>query len=70
MIDWKTISLENLAGFVSSPVAVGKEIISNFQDTKVATGTIQMLRAEDSGRERNIPPRDHRRDRPLACKRK
>ncbi|HLB52703.1 MAG TPA: hypothetical protein VJK48_03210 [Chlamydiales bacterium] len=37
-----------LVEFVSSPVAVGKEIISSFQDTKVATGIIKMLRAEDS----------------------
>lgn len=38
--------------FVSSPVAVGKEIISNFQEFKVETGTIKMLRAEDSIKDR------------------
>jgi len=38
--------------FVSSPVAVGREIISSFQDMKVATGTIRMLRLEDSVKDR------------------
>lgn len=38
--------------FVSSPVAVGKEIISDFQDTEVATGMIKMLRIEDSIKDR------------------
>lgn len=38
--------------FVSSPVAVGKEIISDFQFVKVPTGTIKMLRVEDSVKDR------------------
>ncbi len=38
--------------FVSSPVAIGKEIISNFHKVKVATGTIKMLRIEDSVKDR------------------
>lgn len=38
--------------FVSAPVAIGKEIISNFQELQVATGTIKMLRAEDSVKDR------------------
>ncbi len=38
--------------FVSSPVAVGQEIISNFQNIEVATGIIKMLRAEDSVKDR------------------
>lgn len=38
--------------FVSSPVAIGKEIISNFQNIQVATGTIKMLRTEDSIKDR------------------
>lgn len=38
--------------FVSSPVAVGKQIISNFEEIKVATGTIKMLRIEDSVKDR------------------
>jgi len=38
--------------FVSSPVAVGKEIISEFNDVKTATGTIKMLRVEDSVKDR------------------
>lgn len=38
--------------FVSSPVAVGKEIISRFQNFTVRTGTIKMLRIEDSIKDR------------------
>ncbi len=38
--------------FVSSPVAVGKEIISEFENVKVATGTIKMLRVQDSVKDR------------------
>lgn len=38
--------------FVSSPVAVGKEIIRDFENVKVATGTIKMLRIEDSIKDR------------------
>lgn len=38
--------------FVSSPVAVGKEIVRDFQFVRVATGTIQMLRPEDSIKDR------------------
>jgi len=38
--------------FVASPVAVGKEIIANFENMKVATGTIKMLRVEDSVKDR------------------
>jgi len=38
--------------FVSSPVAVGKEIIASFENMKVATGTIKMLRVEDSVKDR------------------
>lgn len=38
--------------FVSSPVAIGKEIISDFQNIKVSTGNIKMLRAEDSVKDR------------------
>jgi len=38
--------------FVSSPVAVGREIIINFQEMEVDTGIIQMLRAEDSVKDR------------------
>lgn len=38
--------------FVSSPVAVGKQIISKFEEMKVATGTIKMLRIEDSVKDR------------------
>ena len=41
---------EWLVEFVPSPVAVGKEIISDFQDIKVTNGTIKMLRVEDSQR--------------------
>lgn len=38
--------------FVSSPVAVGNEILSNFANVKVSTGTIKMLRVEDSVKDR------------------
>ena len=38
--------------FVSPPVAVGKEIISKFKTIKVATGSIKMIRAEDSVKDR------------------
>lgn len=38
--------------FVSPPVAVGKEIISKFKTVKVATGSIKMIRAEDSVKDR------------------
>lgn len=38
--------------FVSSPVAVGKQIISEFEEVKVTTGTIKMLRIEDSIKDR------------------
>lgn len=38
--------------FVSSPVAIGREIISKFQDVKVSTGKITMLRPEDSVKDR------------------
>lgn len=38
--------------FVSSPVAIGHEIISDFQSIKVKTGTIKMLRVEDSVKDR------------------
>jgi predicted nucleotidyltransferase len=41
-----------LIEFVSPPVAVGHEIISDFQDTEVATGIIKMLRVEDSVKDR------------------
>ena len=38
--------------FVSSPAAVGKEIIYHFQEVKVSMGTIKMLRVEDSVKDR------------------
>ena len=38
--------------FVSPPAAVGKEIVANFHEVTVATGTIKMLRAEDSVKDR------------------
>ncbi|MBS0620056.1 MAG: hypothetical protein JSS61_01170 [Verrucomicrobia bacterium] len=41
-----------LIEFVSSPVAVGQEIIKEFENIKVATGTIKMLRPEDSVKDR------------------
>jgi phosphopentomutase len=41
-----------LIEFVPSPVAVGREIIADFQDMEVSTGTIVMLRAEDSVKDR------------------
>jgi len=38
--------------FVAPPVAVGKEIISKFKTMKVPTGSIKMIRAEDSVKDR------------------
>jgi len=38
--------------FVSSPAAVGREIISEFEEIKVKTGVITMLRPEDSVKDR------------------
>lgn len=38
--------------FVASPVAVGKQIITDFKRVKVSTGTIKMLRVEDSVKDR------------------
>ncbi|HEY5235067.1 MAG TPA: hypothetical protein VIJ14_02715 [Rhabdochlamydiaceae bacterium] len=38
--------------FVSSPVAIGSEIISDFEEIRVSTGTIKMLRVEDSVKDR------------------
>ncbi len=38
--------------FVASPVAVGKELVSHFQNVEVSTGTIKMLRVEDSVKDR------------------
>ena len=38
--------------FVSSPVAVGKEIISDFEHVKVSTGIVKMLRVEDCIKDR------------------
>jgi predicted nucleotidyltransferase len=41
-----------LVEFVASPVAVGKQIITDFKCVKVSTGTIKMLRVEDSVKDR------------------
>lgn len=38
--------------FVASPVAVGREIIVDFEYAKVSTGTIKMLRVEDCVKDR------------------
>lgn len=38
--------------FVPGPVAVGNEIISDFEEIRVSTGTIKMLRIEDSVKDR------------------
>ncbi|MCX6990984.1 MAG: hypothetical protein NTX49_07995 [Chlamydiae bacterium] len=38
--------------FVSSPVAIGNEIISEFQEMQVQTGSIKMLRVEDTVKDR------------------
>jgi hypothetical protein len=38
--------------FVTSPVAIGKQIIVDFQHFKTPVGTIKMLRAEDSVKDR------------------
>jgi hypothetical protein len=38
--------------FVSSPVAVGREIFTTFHEMKMSTGSIKMLRPEDSIKDR------------------
>jgi len=49
---FKHVDCDWIVEFVSSPVAVGKEIISEFENVKVATGMIKMLRIQDSIKDR------------------
>lgn len=49
---FKHVNCNWMIEFVSPPVAVGKEIISEFENVKVATGTIKMLQIQDSVKDR------------------